>query len=56
MGLEWKQHAYGIPLLYFRYFGNFKFPLTYNGKSENWHLLLSHRRYFEKRFTEMSLV
>ena len=23
-------------------------PLTYNGKNENWHLLLSRRRYFDK--------
>ena len=30
-------------------------PLTYNGKSENWPLLLSHCRYFEKNFTEVFL-
>ena len=33
--------------------GNVKFSLTYNGKSENWDLLLSHCRYFDKNFTEM---
>ena len=32
-----------------------KFPLTYNGKSGNWPLLLSHCRYFDKTFTEMFL-
>ena len=30
-----------------------KFPLTYNGKSENWHLLISHCRYFDKSFSEI---
>ena len=34
-------------------YGNFKFPLSYNGKSENWDLLLSHCKYFDKSFTEM---
>ena len=34
---------------------NLNFPLTYNGKSENGHLLLSHCRYFDKSFTEMFL-
>ena len=29
--------------------------MTYNGKNENWHLLLSHCRYFDKSFTEMFL-
>ena len=33
-----------------------KFPLTYDGKSESWHLLLSHCRYFDASFTEMFLV
>ena len=32
-----------------------KFPWTYNGKSENMPLLLSHCRYFDKSFTEMFL-
>ena len=39
--------------LCFHCYGNLKFPLAYNGKSENWHLLLPHCRYFDKRFTEM---
>ena len=34
-------------------YGKFKFPLTYNGKSENWDLLLSHcsvlTKYLQKR-------
>ena len=34
-----------LPLLmYFRYNDNLKFPLTYNGNIENWHLLLFHCR------------
>ena len=33
-------------------YGNLKFPLTYNGKSD-WDLVLSHCRYFDKSFTEM---
>ena len=37
----------------FRCYGNLKFPLTYNGKSENWHLLLTHCRDFDKSFSEM---
>ena len=40
-------------LMYFRYCGNLKFSLTCNGKSENWHLLLSHCRDFHERFSEM---
>ena len=32
-----------------------KFPLTYIGKSENWHLLLSHCRYFDKVLQKCSL-
>ena len=37
-------------------YGNFLLLLTYNGKKkENWHLLLSHCRYFDKSFTEMFL-
>ena len=39
--------------MYFRCYGNLNFPLTYNGKSENWALLLAHCRYFDKMFTEM---
>ena len=31
--------------MYFGCYGNFKFPLTFNGKNENWHLLLSHCRF-----------
>ena len=31
------------------------FHLTYNGKRENWPLLQSHFRYFDKSFTEMFL-
>ena len=43
-----------FPLLrHFGCYGNLKFSLTYNGKSENWHLLLSHCRYFDKSFAEM---
>ena len=45
-----------LPLLkYFGCYGNLKFPLTYNGKSEIWHLLLSHCIY-DKSFTELFLV
>ena len=35
---------------------SFKFPLTYNGKSEKWHLMRSLCRYFDKRFKEMFLI
>ena len=35
--------------------GNLYLPLTYNGKSGNWHLLLPHCRYFDKGFTEVFL-
>ena len=38
---------------HFGFYGNLKFPLTYNWKSENCDLLLSHCRYFDKSFTEM---
>ena len=41
--------------LYFRCYGNLKFPYTYNGKSANWHLFLCYCRYFEITFTEMFL-
>ena len=34
-------------------YGNLKFPVTYNRKNDNWDLLLSHCRYFDKIFTEM---
>ena len=34
-------------------YGNLKFPLNYNGKRENWDLLLSHCRYFDKSSAEM---
>ena len=37
--------------LWFHCYGNLNFPLAYNGKG---HLLLSHYRYFDKRFTEIS--
>ena len=37
----------------FRCYSNLKFPLTYNGKSENWHLLPFHCRDFDKTFSEM---
>ena len=40
-------------LMYFRCYGNLKFPSTYKGKSENLHLLLSHCRDFERSFSEM---
>ena len=36
-------------------YGSLKLPFTYNGKSENWHLLLSNGRYFDKSFTEKFL-
>ena len=43
-----------LPLLmHFGCYGNLNFPLTYDGKSENWDLLLSHCKYFDKSFTEM---
>ena len=52
----YKKGLFLLPLLmYFRCYGNLKFPLTYNGKSENWLLLLSHCRYFYQNFTEMCL-
>ena len=36
-----------LPLLmYFCCYDNLKCPLAYNGKSENWHLLLFHCKYF----------
>ena len=34
-------------------YGNLHLPLTYNGNNENWHLLPSHHRYFDKTFTGM---
>ena len=37
----------------FHCYGNLKFQFAYNGKMENWPLLLSHCRYFDNRFTEM---
>ena len=40
-------------LLCFHCYGNLKLPLNYNGKSENWPLLLSHCKYCDKSFTEM---
>ena len=40
-------------LMYFSCYGNIKFSLTYNGKSENWHLLPFHCRYFDKSYSEM---
>ena len=48
-------------LISFCCYGKLKFPLTYNGKIvyngkiENWPLLLSQCRYCDKRFTEMFL-
>ena len=43
-----------LPLLMcFCCYGNLKFPLACSGKNENWHLLLSHCRYFGKSFSEM---
>ena len=39
--------------MYFGCYGNLKFLLTYNGKSENWSFLLSYYRYFDKNFIEM---
>ena len=42
-------------LMCFRCYGNLKFRLTYNGKSERRPLLLSHCKYFDKKFTEMFL-
>ena len=43
-------------LMYFCCYGNLNFPLTYNGKSENWHLLRFHCRYFDKSFLEMFIA
>ena len=37
-------------LMCFRCYGNLKFPLTYNEKSESRSLLLSHCRYFDRTF------
>ena len=34
-------------------YGNSTFSIDLNGKSKNWLLLLSHCRYFDKKFTEM---
>ena len=48
-----KWHFLLMLLLCFHCYSNLKFPLTYNGKSENWPLLLSHCRYFDKSFTEI---
>ena len=42
-------------LKHFGCYGNLKFPLTYNGKNENWDVLLPHCRYFDKSFTELFL-
>ena len=42
-------------LLYFSCYGNIKFLFTYNWKSENKSLLLSHCRYLDKSFTGMFL-
>ena len=40
-----------LPLLIcFHFYGNWKFPLTYNEKSESRSLLLSHCRYFDRTF------
>ena len=39
-------------LICFHCYGNLKFPLTYNGKNETCHSLLSLCRYFDKSFTE----
>ena len=54
---EYSRWASGLLLLFvcFGFYDNLKFPLTYNGKNENWHLLLSHCRYFDKSFAEMFL-
>ena len=35
--------------LCFRCYGNLKFPLTYNGKSDKWPILLSHCRYQDSK-------
>ena len=42
-------------LMCFRCYGNLKFPLTCNGKNENWHSLLSRCIYFGKKFQKCSL-
>ena len=39
-------------LICFHCYDNLKFPLTYNGKNETCHSLLSLCRYFDKSFTE----
>ena len=45
-----------MPLLMcFRYYGNLKFPLTYNGKSKSRPLLLSDWRYFDKSLQTCSM-
>ena len=44
-----------LPLLMrLRCYGNLKFSLIYNGKSENWPLLLCHCRYFDKGLKKCS--
>ena len=40
-----------LPLLkHFGCYGNLNFPLTYKRKSENWDVVLSHCRYFDKNY------
>ena len=45
--------AFSVVVAHVLCYGKFRFPLTYNGKSENLPLLLFHCRYFETSFTEM---
>ena len=42
-------------LVHFRCYGNLKFPLTYNGESEKWPLLLSNCRYSDKHLADLFL-
>ena len=55
MFVEWSstKHIILVQTSHFGCYSNFKFPLAYNGKNENWHLLLFHCRYFDKSFLEM---
>ena len=52
----YKNYVLLLLLIYFGCYGNFKFPLTCNGKNENWHLLLSHCRYLGGKIRNAYLV
>ena len=53
----YKMFVFYLPLLmHFGCCGNLKFPLTYNGKSENWDLLLYHCRNFDTFYRNVPWV